>query len=257
MGYFTPFSIGLLLINLALAYHSIRSGRSPLWLLALAVASFAGFLATIAVWLAYLCMAVIPDLLRSHGARRFADNVSNAADPGRGYREKKRQVEQVGSVDAKRALAEESLKRGLFAEAVALYESAMQGPLGGADPVLIKGLGRAKLLAGDGAAAEALFVQLRQVDPDAVDADVELDYARALEAQGKNDEAVRQYETVASRYPGEEARARFALLLEKLGQEAQAQTLYREILSSVKGAPRYYRSRQSEWIRIAKQHLKS
>ncbi len=257
MGYFTPFSIGLLLINLALAYHSIRSGRSPLWLLALAVASFAGFLATIAVWLAYLCMAVIPDLLRSHGARRFADNVSNAADPGRGYREKKRQVEQVGSVDAKRALAEESLKRGLFAEAVALYESAMQGPLGGADPVLIKGLGRAKLLAGDGAAAEALFVQLRQVDPAAVDADVELDYARALEAQGKNDEAVRQYETVASRYPGEEARARFALLLEKLGQEAQAQTLYREILSSVKGAPRYYRSRQSEWIRIAKQHLKS
>lgn len=257
MDYFNPYTIGSFLISLAIAYHSIRNGRSPLWLLALAAASFAGFLATIAVWLAYLFFAVIPDFLRSNNMRRFADNVSTAADPGRGYREKKRQVEQVGSVDAKRALAEESLKRGLFAEAVALYESAMQGPLGGADPVLIKGLGRAKLLAGDGAAAEALFVQLRQVDPAAMDADVELDYARALEAQGKTDEAVRQYEAVASRYPGEEARCRFGLLLEKLGQEDRAQALFREVVGSVKSAPRYYRSRQSEWARIARQHLKN
>ena len=138
-------------------------------------------------------------------------------------------------MDAKRALAEESLKRGLFADAVALYESAMQGPLGAADPVLLKGLGRAKLLSGDGAAAEALFVQLRQVDPAAVDADVELDYARALEAQGKNDEAVRIYEGVATRYPGEEARCRFALLLEKLGQTDRAQALFREILGLGEG----------------------
>ena len=255
MNIFSPFTIGLLLVNLALAYHSIRSGRSPLWLMALAVASFAGLLATIGVWLAYLVVAVIPDFWNSRG-RRFADNVSNAADPGRGYREKKRQVEQVGSVDAKRALAEESLKRGLFADAVALYESAMQGPLGGADPVLLKGLGRAKLLSGDGTAAEALFVQLKEVDPAAFDADVELDYARALESQGRNDAAVRQYESVASRYPGEEARCRFALLLERLGQEDRAQALFREIDASVKSAPRYYRSRQSEWARIARQHLK-
>src|SRR5476649_546809 len=81
------------------------------------------------------------------------------------YREKKRQAEQVGSVDAKRALAEESLKRGLFAEAIELYQSAMEGPLGGADPVLLKGLGRAKLLAGDGAEAEKLLLKMRELDP--------------------------------------------------------------------------------------------
>ena len=59
------------------------------------------------LWLAYFVIAVIPDMLRSAPARRLADNVVNAADPGRGYREKLRQVEQVGSVDSKRALAEE------------------------------------------------------------------------------------------------------------------------------------------------------
>ena len=37
----------------------------------------------------------------------------------------------------------------------------------------------------------------------------------------------------------------------------RAQALFREIVNSVKDAPRYYRSRQSEWIRIAKQHLKN
>jgi hypothetical protein len=240
----------VLLIDLAFAWHIIRSGRSPLWIAAV------GFLGPIG-WIAYTIFALVPDMLGSNSARRFADNVSNAADPGRGYREKKRQVEQVGSVDAKRALAEECVKRGLFADAVALYESAMQGPLGGADPVLLKGLARAKLLSGDGGAAEALFAQLKQVDPAAVDADVELDLARSLEAQGKNDAAIRQYETVAARYPGEEARCRFALLLEKVGQNDRAQELFREITKSVQSAPRYYRSRQSEWLRIAKQHLKS
>jgi hypothetical protein len=237
------------LIDLAFAWHIIRTGRSPIWI------GVVGFLGPIG-WACYVLFAVLPDAWHSAPARRFADNVSTAADPGRGYREKKRQVEQVGSVDAKRALAEECLKRGLSSDAVALYESAMQGPLGAADPVLLKGLGRAKLLSGDGAEAERLFLQLRDVDPAAFDADVELDFARALESQGKNDAAIRQYESVASRYPGEEARCRFALLLERLGQQDRAQALFREITASVKSAPRYYRSRQSEWAKIARQHLK-
>jgi hypothetical protein len=256
VGIFNPFTIGMLLVNLALAYHSIRTGRSPAWLLALAVASFAGLLYTVALWLIYLAVAVIPDFLRSRGVRSFADGVVNVADPGRGYREKKRQVELVGSVDAKRALAEESLKRGQFADAIELYEGAMQGPIGADDPALIKGLARAHMLSGDGAAAEALFLRLKQLDPAAFDADAELDYARALVLQGKNDAAVRQYESVVSRYPGEEARARFALLLESIGQTERAQALFSEILKSVKGAPGYYRRRQGEWASIARQHLR-
>ena len=97
---------------------------------------------------------------------------------------------------------------------------------------------------------------MRQIDPAGFDADVELDFARALEVQGKNDEAVRHYQSVVTRYPGEEARCRFGLLLEKLGREQEAQALFREVIASVKAAPRYYRSRQSEWARTARQHLK-
>ena len=256
MDFFNPWTIGSFLVSLAIAYHSIRNGKTPMWLMGLAVASFLGFMATVAVWFAYLAFAVIPDLLRSSSARRLADNVVNVADPGRGYREKKRNVELVGSVDSKRVLAEECIRTGRFADAVELYESAMEGPLGASDPALLKGLGRARMLLGQGAEAEGLFVKLKEVDPAAFDADAELDYARALALQGKNDAAVAQFEKVVTRYPGEEARARFGLLLESLGQQARAQGLFAEILASVKGAPGYYRSRQREWISIAKSHLR-
>jgi hypothetical protein len=253
MGLFNfDFGLGIgfiLIIDLAFAYHIIRSGRSPIWIMVV------GFLGPLG-WIAYVLFALIPDMTRSNAARRLADNVVNAADPGRGYREKLRTVEQVGSVDSKRALAEECVRLGRFGDAVDLYESAMQGPLGGNDAALLKGLGRARMLLGDGAAAEAVFVKLKEVDPTAFDADAELDYARALALQGKNDAAVAQYEKVVNRYPGEEARARFALLLEQLGQSDRAQALFAEILASVKGAPGYYRSRQREWIAIARAHLK-
>jgi hypothetical protein len=237
------------LIDLAFAWHIIRTGRPPFWI---AVVGLLGPLG----WAIYVVFAVLPDAANSGSARRFADNVVSAADPGRGYREKLRKVERVGSADSKRALAEECLRLGRFADAVELYESAMQGPLGEGDPTLLKGLARAKMLAGDGAGAETLFAKLRTLDANAFDADAELDYARALALQGKNDAAVRQYESVVNRYPGEETRCRFALLLESLGQQERAQALFREILTSIKDAPGYYRRRQKEWVNIARQHLR-
>lgn len=243
------FGVPVILIDLAFAWHIIRTGRSPLWIMAIAFGQVIG-------WIAYIVFAILPDMARSNSARKLADNVVNIADPGRSYREKLRTVDQVGSADSKRALAEECIRMGRFLDAVELYESAMQSPLGASDTTLLKGLARAKLLSGDGAASEALFVKLKQADPTAYDADAELDHARALALQGKNDAAVSQYEKVVNRYPGEEARVRFALLLESLGQQARAQALFSEVLNSVKGAPSYYRSRQREWINIARAHLK-
>ena len=108
---------------------------------------------------------------------------------------------------------------------------------------------------GDGQGAVEAYEKLYGVDKAAFDADVELDYARALALVGRTDDALRQYESVVPRYPGEEARCRFALLLKSLGQTERAQALFQEIVKSVRGAPGYYRSRQREWVRIAKQQL--
>lgn len=258
MDFLSGPTIAIFLIDIALAIHVVRSGRSMLWFVAMAVTNFIpfGLVALFGIWLAYLVTAVIPDFLASNGMRRFRSNMAQAADPGRGYREKKRAAALIGSVDAKRALAEESLKRGLHGEAIALYEEAMQGPLGAEDPTLIKGLGRAKLMAGDAAEAERLFIKVHEIDPAAFDAEVELDYARALEALGKTEAAIRQYESVAPRYSGEEAKVRLALLLEKSGDEARAQQIFRDVVETAGEAPRFYRARQGEWLKLARQHLK-
>ncbi len=237
----------ILLIQLAFAAHVIRSGRAYIWILPIMFLPLIGCVA-------YLVFAILPDMARSNTARRFADDVVNTVDPGRGYREKKRQVEMVGSAQAKRELADECIKRGYFQDAIDLYQSALGGGFEN-DPAMLHGLARAKLLAGDGAGAQATYEKLKAADPVAFSADAELDYARALALQGKNEEALRQYETVLPKYPGEEARCRYALLLEKLGQHERAQRVFREIVESVRGAPSYYRSRQREWVKIARQNL--
>lgn len=242
-------TIIVLLVDFALASHVMRSGRSYLWILAIVLVP------PPLGWIAYGLFALLPDAMGSAGARRFADDVVNTVDPGRAYREKKREVELVGSAGAKRALAEECIKRGFFRDAVDLYQGAMAGPLGAKDTALLHGLARARLLAGDGAGAQQAFEALKLADPVAFNADAELDYARALALQGKNDEALGQYEKVLPRYPGEEARCRYALLLKKLGQDERARRVFREIVDSVKGAPGYYRRRQREWLTIARKNI--
>jgi hypothetical protein len=242
------YGFGYLLISLAFAYHCIRTGRPWWWLLVI------GMLGPIG-WGAYVIFAVIPDMFGSPAARRFADNVATMADPGRDYREKLREVETVGSADAKRAFAEECIKRGRFQDAVEMYQSAMSGPLGGSDPVLLRGMGRAKLLAGDGPGSVEAFEKLKDLDKAAFDADAELDYARSLDLVGRTEDALRQYEVVVPRYPGEEARCRYAVFLQKIGRRERAQALFREIVDSVRHSPGYYRSRQREWYRIAKEQL--
>ncbi|MBV9571297.1 MAG: hypothetical protein JO056_08660 [Alphaproteobacteria bacterium] len=239
--------IVVLLIQFAFAAHVIRSGRSYFWILPIMFLPLIGCIA-------YLIFAMVPDMARSDTARRFADDVVNTVDPGRGYREKKKQVELVGSGQAKKELAQECVKRGYFQDAIDLYQSAMQGGFEN-DPSYLHGLARAKLLAGDGAGAQATYEKLKAADPVAFNADAELDYARALALQGKNDEALLQYERVLPKYPGEEARCRYALFLQKVGQKERAQRVFREVVESVRGAPSYYRSRQREWVKIARQNL--
>src|SRR5947208_12487255 len=226
----------ILLILFGFSAHVIRSGRSYIWILPIMFVPLLGCIA-------YLVFAILPDMARSNTARPFADDMVNTVDPGRNYREKKRQVELVGSAQAKRELADECIKRGYFQDAVDLYQSALGGGFEN-DPAMLHGLARAKLLAGDGAGAQASYERLKAADPVAFSAEAELDYARALALQGKNDEALAQYERVVPKYPGEEARCRYALLLEKLGQHDRAQRVFREIVESVRGSPSYYRSRQ-------------
>ncbi|HEY2445127.1 MAG TPA: tetratricopeptide repeat protein [Rhizomicrobium sp.] len=243
------FGILTLLAQLACAAHVVRTDRSCLWIIPIVILPWVGCAA-------YLAFAVLPDAIRgSHYARRIADDTVSVADPGTSYRRKKRDLETIGSAQSKRVFAEECIKRGRHQEAVELYESAMEGAHA-EDPALLHGLARARLLAGDGAGAQLAFEALKSISPADFTADAGLDLARALELQGKTGEARTQYESLLPTYPGEEVRCRYALLLLESGEADKARRLFREIVDSTRGAPGYYRRRQSEWVNIAKRNLR-
>lgn len=244
------YGLGILtvLVQLGCAAHVVRSARSWLWILPIIVLPWLGCAA-------YLLFAVVPDALRAgRPERRISSDMAGIADPGTSYGRKKRDLETIGSAQAKRVFAEECIKRGRYQEAVDLYISASSGAHA-EDPALLHGLARAKLLVGDGAGAQLAFESLRDLSPADFTVDARLGYARALALQGKNEEATAQYELLLPVYPGEEARCRYALLLAS-GDPGRAQRLFRDIVDSARGAPGYYRRRQREWINIAKRNLR-
>jgi hypothetical protein len=242
------YGLGLvtLLIQLACAAHVVRSGRSYLWIVPIIFLPWIGCAA-------YAIYAFASSASRNYAIRRLSDDTPNITDPGTSYWQKKREMETVGSAQAKRVFAEECIKRGRFQDAVDLYQSAAVGALA-SDPALLHGLARAKLLAGDPAGSQAAFEALREADPASFTNDARLDFARALAAQGKNEEAAREYEALVPVYPGEEARARYGLLLKKLGQNEKAQSLFQRIIADMKSAPGYVRRRQREWLNVAKRN---
>jgi hypothetical protein len=243
------FYIITLLVQLGCAAHVIRTDRPWIWILPIMFVPWLGCIA-------YMLFGVLPDAVRGHApVRRIFDDAAGLADSGASYSRKKRDVETIGSAQSKRAFAEECIKRGRYQEAVDLYASA----IGGAhseDPALLHGLARARLLAGDAAGAQAAFESLKSVSPTDFTANARLDYARALALQGKNEAANAEYQSLIPVFPGEEARCRYALLLQDMGDRAGAEKLFKEIVDSMREAPSYYRRRQREWVNIAKQNLR-
>jgi hypothetical protein len=248
---FPYYGAGLLtlLVQLGCAAHVVRTERSWLWILPIVLLPWVGCAA-------YLCFALLPDSLRSRRpVRRADDPFASIADSGTSYSQKKRDVETIGSAQSKRLFAEECIKRGRYAEAVDLYNSAMKGALAD-DPALLHGLARAKMFCGDGAGAQVAFERLKEVSPTDFTVDAQLGYARALALQGKHAEASVQFEKILPVYAGEEARCRYALMLQEMHNEERSQKLFREIVASQKEVPAYYRRRQREWINIAKRNLR-
>ncbi|MEJ1968917.1 MAG: tetratricopeptide repeat protein [Rhizomicrobium sp.] len=228
--------------------HAIRNGNVWPWIYIIVLLPGIGSLI-------YLFMEIVPEMVRSRQAAALGSNIRQMADPHRSLREAHRAAEMVGSVDAKRTLAEEFIARGNYAGAVAIYREAAQGQFKD-DPALLMGLARAQFLGGDPAGAQASLDALQAADPSFVSADAHLLYARALEGQGKTEDALTEYRRLVPYYSGEEARARLGLLLEKTGQRDEARAVYQQIVKSLDGAPGRYQKAQKEWGDIARKGLR-
>jgi hypothetical protein len=243
-----PITLIPLALIVVCVVHAVRRGNIFPWIYIIIFLPGIGSLI-------YLAVEIIPELVRGRGAARVKSGAAAVLDPNKSFREAHRAAALVGSVDAKRALAEEYITRGAYADAVALYRETAQGQFKD-DPALLLGLARAQFLNNDPAGAQASLDALQVADPSFVSGDAHLLYARALEGQGKNDEALAEYRKLVAYYSGEEARARYAMLLEKVGAHDEAHTVYQEIVKLLDGAPSRYQKSQKEWGDIARRALR-
>jgi hypothetical protein len=241
--------IGILMLvaQIACAVHAGRTGRPFFWIFIIIFIPMFGMLA-------YLAVEILPELLRSRGARRAVSGMGKLLDPEKDYRAALRQVQISETVENKSQLAELCLATRRYDEAAGLYREILTG-IHADDPDLLLGLARAEFGLERYAEVEVVLGHLRQANPDYRSADGHLLYARCLELQGKTEAAIDEYEAVAGSYPGQEAKCRYALLLKKVGREDEARRLFGEVRQAVELMPRYARRIQSEWYDLARRNL--
>jgi hypothetical protein len=239
------FLLLILALHIICAIEIVRNGDTIPWIFFILAAPVIGCVI-------YLTLISGPELL-AIGART-ARRLRMAIDPERDLRGRQHQAELVGSAEARRALAEACIKQSRFEEAAALFETAAMGPHAD-DPVLLHGLAHARFLNNDPAGAQAALDHLRAANPHWRSAKAHLLYARTLEQQSQWAEALAEYEALVDDYPGEEARCRYALLLQRQGRAPEARALFETVMQSVDGAPKHYRRAQNAWAKLARRNL--
>ncbi len=237
-----------ILIAIGLAVHAMKTGRPQWWLYILVFVPVFGAIA-------YVLFELVPELAGTRRARTVQTNIGTIIDPNREWRERVRQAELVDSVDAKRSLAEECMRKGMWADAIRLYEAAAHGVFSD-DAAILTGLAAAQLGNGSAKATLETLDKLRHAHPDLRKADAHLLCARALETDGQTDAAIQEYEAVSRYYPGFEARVRYAVLLLKQGFPDKAQPLFSEAVRASQARAIVITPEDKAWIKVARSHLR-
>lgn len=238
----------IVVVQIALIVHVVRTGRPTYWVIVLLIAPGIG-------GLAYFIVELLPELSSNRHARSAMRGVKKTLNPEGDLRQKQRQLKLSGSVDAARHLAGELVEGGRYTEAIEHYQTALTG-LYEHDPDLMLGLAKAYFGNKQYAETKQTLDSLIKENPNFKSPEGHLLFARAVEEIGDYDTALDEYKAVAAYYAGAEARARYGLLLEKQGDLAAARAEFEEIITAAELAPRHYRSAQRQWINEAKSGIK-
>jgi hypothetical protein len=236
-----------LLVGIGLAYHARENGKPDYWMYVLLFVPAVGALA-------YILLEILPDLAYTRRGRRVASGLTDIIAPDREWKRRYEEAMRTDSVGTKRALAEECERKGMWSEAVHLYQAAAQG-IFAEDETLLFGLARAQLSSGDGKAAEATLDRLRAAHPNLKLQEGHLLYARALESQGRLAEAAEEYEALAGYYTGLEARVRYALLLIRIGEPGKARALLEDVVRAGSDRKHLLFDVDRDWLKVARANL--
>jgi hypothetical protein len=221
-----------ILLAVTCVVHVARTGRPYFWIYIVLLVPVIGSLA-------YVAAELLPSLLRGPSGQKAAARTRSLLDPDRPYREAQRALRISPTPHNMCALAAVCIERRSYDEATALYRGALTGMHAEAPDIMDK-LARALFLKGDMAGTVAALDALRAANPGYRSDEAHVIYAQALEALGRNDEALAEYDALAGYWSGEEARLRYALLLQRLGRAGEARQLLERIAGVPELAPQHY-----------------
>ncbi len=240
-------SILTLGLDVICAMHVMKTGRPYQWM-------FLIFMVPVAGALAYATVEMLPDLRHSRTASKAIKGIGTVIDPNRDLREAFRDLDRLETVESKLNLAKECLSREHFEEARQLLESCLTG-VHADDPAMMQYLAQARFGLTDYGGTCEVLDRLRAAHPDLRSPECHLLYARSIEAEGNADQALIEYQALVDYYSGEEARCRYALLLQKLGQVDEARAQFSEVKRAVERASKVYSRAQRDWYQVAQQNL--
>ncbi|MFC1777315.1 tetratricopeptide repeat protein [Pseudomonadota bacterium] len=240
-------SILIWLIQLALIIHVLKTGRSRYWILILIFMPLIG-------GVAYLVIELLPELSGSIRGQRALRNVKQTLNPGADLRQSEAAWSQSPNVDNGRRYAQALLDSGKTDEAEDIINQALKG-LFATEPTLL--LLKARLQFEKERTREAMqtLESLQKHNPDFRSAEGHLLYARALEAEDRIDDAIREYSAVSGYFPGVEARYRLAMCLEVAGKSTASRAEMESILNDAKLAPPHFHKSQKTWLDAIKREL--
>ena len=164
------------------------------------------------------------------------------------------EVALSNTVNNRLALADAYLAAGRGEDAVALLRTCLQG-IHEDDPRVLGALARAAHATGHLDEARGAMERIKS-QGSMLTAAMQLLDARIAEDAGDLDAALRAYGVLARGAAGEEARCRYALLLKRVGREAEAYVVFDEMLRHARVSSGHYRREEKEWLDVARRELK-
>lgn len=242
-------SVLIWLVQLALIIHVLKTGRSRHWIIVLLFMPMIG-------GVAYFVIELLPEFSGSITGQRAVRSVKQTLNPGADLRQHEAAWNQSPNVDNSRRYAEALMDSGKTTEAEDVINQALKG-LFATEPTLL--LLRARLEFDSGRTQETVktLETLQDQNADFRSAEGHLLYARALEAEGQIDQAIKEYSAVSGYYPGVEARYRLALCLDLAGNESAARAEFESISNDAKLAPPHFRKSQKTWLDAVKNEMTS
>ena len=234
-------TILMVVIQFSFAFHALRTGRDQKWIWIIILAPVVGCLA-------YYFMEVFPHSREERQLRRRIHDIAKALNPDGELKRRAEDVATTASVDNRAGLADECLEKGMFDEAIRLYEGCLEGPHAN-DARILFSCARAYFYNGNHRQAEEILRRLEKAHPRFRREEAQLLEARVLDALGETERALAIYAKLRDQYVGFEAKYRYAALLKRLGREREAAELFDFIVTH---ARRSALESEQEWVNAAR-----